>query len=90
MSKRVHHARRQVRGPGGKFIKTRRQLPTAVESAETMKALYEWRDARREYAKLIVKANREERWGGIRSIVVLTLMSTVLVGMLVAGTGAFS
>lgn len=88
MSKRVHHARRQVRGSGGKFVKARRPV-TALEAAETMKALYAWRDERRVYAQQVKAANREERWGALRSIALLSLMSTVLVGMLLAGTGMF-
>ena len=47
--------------------------------------LYEWRDARLEYAEQLKHAKHEQRWGGLRSIAILSLMSTVLVGMLVAG-----
>ena len=75
------------RNAQGRFAKKRPEA-TPTEQAATMAALYEWRDARREYDQQLVLARREDRIVGVRSLAIFTLMSAVLVGMLVAGVAA--
>ncbi len=62
---------------------TRKPKPRDI--TETMRALYEWRDARREYDRQLAGIKSEERWGGLRSLALLAVISSVMVGMLVAG-----
>jgi hypothetical protein len=47
--------------------------------------LYQWRDARRDYAALLKRTKHEERWGGVRSLAIVASISSVLVFFLVAG-----
>jgi hypothetical protein len=47
--------------------------------------LYQFRDDWRTYRQQEANAKHEARWGGVRSIITLSLISAVLVGMLVAG-----
>jgi hypothetical protein len=63
----------------------RRAVRTAEQQAETMQALYRWRDERRAYAAQLAAAKSEERWGGARSLLILTLLSSVMVGLLAVG-----
>ena len=88
--KRVHHSRRQVRNERGVFVKkiTTRPAATSHDMVESMRVLHEWRDARQEYAQRLKAAKHEERWGGLRSILMLTVMASVMVGLLVIGVMA--
>ncbi len=63
-------------------------LATPEQQVATMTTLYAWRDARREYNRLLAESQREERWGGIRSIGLFAAISAVMVGLLVAGVAA--
>jgi hypothetical protein len=88
-SKKCHHARKQVRGPDGKFVKKVVYLErTPEQRADTMNFLYNWRDERRMYRQHMEKAKKEARWAPLRSIFLVTLMSAVLVGLLIAGVQA--
>ena len=74
-------------GKPARTRKPRQRIRTAEQQAETMQALYRWRDERRAYAAQLAAAKHEERWGGARSIGLLVAISAVMIGALVAGSG---
>jgi len=65
----------------GRFLRVEQ---TPEEKAAAMAALYEWRDARREYNTQLTLAEREQRFVGLRSLAIFATISAVLVGVLIA------
>jgi hypothetical protein len=78
--------------PRSKTKAKRARKPKPRDVVGNVKAVIAMRDElkaaarqRRELDEQIAAEQHEHRWGGLRSIALLALMSAVLVGMLVAG-----
>jgi hypothetical protein len=77
-------ASQMPRSLNGRFQAVPRPAPAAVD----WQLVHAWKDAWRLHRQRVEAAKREHRWGGLRSIALFALMSSVLVGLLIAGAGA--